>query len=1088
MRKFYILVLALIMVWPADAQRRRNKNNEPEKAAATKIGLNGLKFRSVGPALTSGRISDIAVNPKKPKEYYVATSSGGVWYTNNSGTTYKPIFDTQGSYSIGCITIDPNNPETIWVGTGENNNQRSVAYGDGVYKSEDGGKSWEHVGLKTSEHIGNILVHPENSDIVWVSAIGPLWSSGGERGVYKTTDGGKTWRAVLTIDEHTGVNEVVAHPDNPDVLYASTYQRRRHVFTYVGGGPGSAIYKSEDGGESWEKKTSGLPDVDLGRIGLAIPASNPGIVYAIVEAADNKGGFFKSTNGGARWEKMGGYSSSGNYYQEIMVDPNDENTIYAMNTWMQVSEDGGKSFNNVGEDFKHVDNHSIWINPQDREHLLVGCDGGIYETFDRGATWIFKANLPVTQFYKVTVDNSEPFYYIYGGTQDNFSLGGPSRTVSGNGIANSEWFVTHGGDGFESAVDPENPNIVYAQSQYGVLVRYDRKSGEELLIQPMPRKGEDQYRWNWDAPLEVSYHKPGRLYFAANKVFRSDDRGQSWEVISDDLTAQINRNELKVMGKVQSIDAVAKNGSTSPYGTIVALSESMKDENLLVIGTDDGLIQITRDGGNSWQQASNVTGVPARSYVNEVVASKHDVNVLYAAFNRHKEGDFKPYIYKSTNGGQSWNSIIGDLPARGSVYAIEEDPIDKNLVFVGTEFGVFFTTNGGNNWMQLKAGVPTIAVRDIAIHPRENDLILGTFGRGFYVLDDYSALRSYSGLESKEAELFPIRDSWSFEYRYPLGLPKQGFQGDDYYLGENLGSFALFTYYLKEKPESLKSQRQKREKDTADDRYPSYDELKAEREEDDAYLLFSIKNAQGDIIRKLKASPAEGINRLKWDLRTAPTSAINLNKSSFYNPFAGNDEGHIVAPGEYTVSMAMVKGTEVTALGTAQSFAVKALNNKVLPAEDMQAMVEFKDEVAELNRQMEGVNRILQDVGNELKHIDAAIIKTPGDTKELIDMYKAVDDKLAEIRVQLNGDPVKRRLDIDQPMSPASRLGMVGYGAMKSNSTPTTTHKESIAIAREEFTPILESVRKLVRGDLKQLQDKLESAGAPYTPNRILVQ
>ena len=573
-----------------------------KKHALDTLSIPSLKFRSIGPSFTSGRISDFAVNPQKPYEYYVATSSGGVWKTINSGTTYNPIFDTQGSYSIGCISMDPSNSNTLWVGTGENNNQRSVAYGDGIYRSDDGGSSWKNKGLKESEHIGKIIVHPENSDIVWVAAIGPLWSSGGDRGVYKTTDGGDSWECVLEIDKYTGVTDLVIDPRDPDVLYAAAFQRARHVFTYLGGGPGSGIYKTVDGGASWTEANTGLPKVDLGRIGLDISPANPEIIYAIVEAAQGKSGFYKSTNRGTSWKKQSSHVTSGNYYQEIIADPVDENTIFSMDTWLKISRDGGKTFRNTGEDTKHVDNHCIWINPDNNDHWLVGCDGGIYETWDAAKTWSFKANLPVTQFYKVAVDDDEPFYNIYGGTQDNFSMGGPSRSLTAHGILNSEWYITHGGDGFESQVDPDNPNIVYAQSQYGVLVRYDRMSGEEVGIQPKERKGENAYRWNWDAPLQVSRHKKGRLYFAANKLFRSDDYGNNWEVLSDDLTRQLNRNELKIMDRVWSVDAVAKNRSTSPYGTIVAFSESPLDENLLVVGTDDGLIQLSMDGGNSWKK------------------------------------------------------------------------------------------------------------------------------------------------------------------------------------------------------------------------------------------------------------------------------------------------------------------------------------------------------------------------------------------------------------------------------------------------------------------------------------------------------
>src|SRR5688500_18353716 len=511
--KLILLSLAVLLTSGINAQETKGKKAKVEatktnekKTGFDTVDISGLKFRSIGPALTSGRISEFAVDPKNPKRYFVASSSGGVWRTTNAGTTFESIFDSGGSYSIGTITMDPNNSSTLWVGTGENNNQRSVAYGDGVYKSVDGGSSWKNMGLKNSEHIGKIIVHPSNSDIVYVAAIGPLWSSGGDRGVYMTKDGGKTWSKVLNIDDHTGVNEIVMDPRNPDIMYASSFQRRRHVFTYVGGGPQSTIYKSVDGGATWEKSASGLPSVDIGRIGFAISPADPEIIYALVEASRGKGGTYKSTNRGASWEKMGDYHSAGNYYQELVADPKRPERLYSMDTWLQVSNDGGKSWKPVGEDFKHVDNHCMWIDPEDVDHFLVGCDGGIYESWDSGKTWHFKANLPITQFYRVSVDNAEPFFNIYGGTQDNFSLGGPSRTTSASGLSNEQWFVTHGGDGFETQVDPQNPNIVDSQSQYGVLVRYDKLSGEEIGIQPHERKGEELYRWNWDAPLAVSHH------------------------------------------------------------------------------------------------------------------------------------------------------------------------------------------------------------------------------------------------------------------------------------------------------------------------------------------------------------------------------------------------------------------------------------------------------------------------------------------------------------------------------------------------------------------------------------------------------
>ena len=1088
--RHFILLLSTVCFLSLSANAQRNKQAPPAKHYLEEVSLSGLKFRNIGPAVTSGRVSDFAVNPNNPSEYYVATSSGGVWKTSNAGNTYEPLFDSQGSYSIGVVTMDPSNPNIVWVGTGENNNQRSVAYGDGVYRSKDAGASWEKMGLDNSEHIGKIIVHPDNSDVVYVAAIGPLWSAGGDRGVYKTTDGGKTWSNLLMIDEHTGINDIEMDPSDPQVLYASAFQRRRHVFTYISGGPGSAIYKSTDGGTTWEKSQKGLPDVDLGRIDIEISPADPEVIYAIVEAAQGEGGFLRSTDRGASWSKQSGHTTSGNYYVEIFADPVDPEKVYSMDTWIQVTEDGGKSFRVLGEDYKHVDNHVMWINPANTDHLLVGCDGGIYESWDMGAHWDFKENLPVTQFYKVAVDNDKPFYNVYGGTQDNFSLGGPSRTTSQNGISNDQWFITHGGDGFESQVEPDNPDIIYAQSQYGVLVRYDRKSGEEKGIQPKERKGENSYRWNWDAPLAVSAHKPGRLYFAANKVFRSDDRGNSWEVISEDLTRQINRNELKVMGRVWSVDAVAKNSGVSPYGTIVAFSESPLDENLLVVGTDDGLIQITEDGGDSWRSVGSFGGVPSRTYVNAVLTSNHDRNVIYAVFNNHKNGDYKPYVYMSKDKGASWTNITSNLPERGSTYTIAEDHVDANLLFTGTEFGVFFSNNQGVNWKQLKAGVPTIAIRDLAIQQRENDLVMASFGRGFFVLDDYSPLRDLTEANvSTTGKLYPVRDALLFERSTPYGLPGQSFQGDNFYMGDNLGSSAIFTYSLGQDIKTSAALRREREKETkkegGDNAYPSYDALKAEQMEAAPYLLFTIVNSEGETVRKLTAKPANGVNRISWDLRYASREPIALTPPSFYNPFAGTNEGTLVPPGKYEVTLSKVIDGQVTRLDGPISFEAIPLDNAVMPAADRSGLAAFQSQVNELSGQVSAVSQRMRELSNQMRHMKEAILLSTVDHSDMSLLYEQLESEAYELQARLEGDRVASELDIDRPPSVANRVGYLIYEQSNSTAEPTQTHRSSFAIAREEFEEINQRFVKLLEEPYAALQNKLKEAGAPYTPYSI---
>lgn len=1086
-----VLLFSLILFigcQPALAQKKKkNQSITTAKNYLDDISISGLKWRGVGPAMTSGRIADFAVHPDNRSVYYVATASGGVWKTINAGTTYQPIFDSQGSYSIGCVTLDPNNPNTVWVGTGENNNQRSVGFGDGVYKSMDGGKSWKNMGLENSEHVGKIIVHPDNSDVVYVAAIGPLWSEGGDRGIYKTTDGGATWKAVLTVDKHTGANDLVMDPRNPDVLYASMHQRRRHVFTYVGGGPGSGMHKSVDGGATWTKINKGLPSVEMGRIGLAISPANPEYIYAIVEAAQNKGGFYRSSNRGASWEKRSSYATSGNYYQEIIAHPTEPETVYSMSTWNHVSKDGGKNFEQMNERWKHVDNHVLYIDPNDPNYMLFGCDGGIYESFDGSKTYQFKDNLPVTQFYKVAVDNAQPFYNIYGGTQDNFSMGGPSRTRNANGIVNSDWYVTQGGDGFESAIDPENPNIVYAQYQYGGLTRYDKASGENMSIQPKPAAGGEDYRWNWDAPLQTSAHVPGRIYFAANKLFKSDDRGNTWEVLSPDLTQQIDRNKLKVMGRVQSIDAVMKNQSTSQYGTIVAFHESPINPDLLYVGTDDGAIQISTDGGANWQKKTSFSGVPANTYVNQIVASQHNQNVVYACFNDHKRGNFKPYVYKSVDKGSTWKSITNNLPKKGTSYTIAEDHADKNLLFVGTEYSLFFSNSGGQNWKKLSAGLPTVAVRDIAIQTQKNDLVLATFGRGFYVLDDYSILRNTTKeILSKEAVIFPITDALIFVERTPLGLRGKSFQGDNYYAEKNPPVGATFSYFVKEKYKSLKAQRQEKEKKAIkagqDVAYPSYEELEAEQNEASPYLLFTIRDINEEVVRKIKTGLKKGINRITWDGRIAHLGPVSL-KAPKENIFGGPPETSFLAmPGTYTVSLSQSINGELTELVAPTFFNLRSLGGTSLPADNAKELADFHKGLAELQRQFMGTTRKLSTVGDQLRHIKKAIYTMPAPVADLEKELISLEKELKNIRTTFYGDRLKSRLDQPTIASLSSRIWATQAG-FDSTSEPTATAQEAYAIAKKDLQPQVQRVQALVK-QLKQLEEKLERAGAPYTPGR----
>ena len=1091
-----LLTMAMLAGDTAWAQRDSGRKKAAKQQAETgetedgltSADLSGLGFRGIGPALTSGRITDIAVVPDDTSTWYATAASGGVWKTVNAGITWEPIFDDQGSYSIGCVTIDPANPLVVWVGTGENNSQRSVSYGDGVYKSTDGGTTWNNVGLGESEHIGRILVDPRDSNVVWAAAQGPLWRAGGDRGLYKSTDGGETWELSLEISEHTGVSDIVMDSRDPDVLYAAAYQRRRRQWTLINGGPESAIYKTTDGGANWVQLENGLPEEEMGRIGLALALADEDVVYAIIESIDDAGGFFRSTDAGANWEKMNDYTSgSGQYYQEIIADPHDVDRVYSMDTWMQVTEDGGRTWSQVPETAKHVDNHALWIDPVDADHLIAGCDGGVYESFDRGANWRFMSNMSLGQFYKGALDNDLPFYNVYGGTQDNNTLGGPSRTVSNHGITNRDWFVTVGGDGFDPAIDPTDPDIVYSQWQHGGLVRFDRKNGETIDIQPQPEPGEEPLRWNWDSALIISPHSPTRLYFAAQRVFRSDDRGDSWTPVSDDLTRQIDRNQLEIMGKVWSVDTVAKNRSTSFYGSIVALSESPLVEGLLYAGTDDGVVAVTSDGGDTWERFETFPGVPDMSYVSDVEASLHDPDTVYAVFDNHKSGDFAPYILESTDRGRSWTSIASDLPERGSTYTIALDHEREELLFAGTEFGVFASVDGGGHWVQMTAGIPTIAVRDLEIHRRENDLVAVTFGRGFYILDDYTPLREIApdGL-GESPRIFAPRQALHYNESMELGYPGKGFQGDGFFTAPNPPKGAIFTYVLGEDVKSLRDRRREAEKETEESggavSYPDWEELRAEDREPDPLVYLTVRDAEGNVVRRIEGAMSAGIHRASWDLRYPPADPASLTPPQF-SPFGSPPMGPAVAPGTYSVSLAQRVNGVRSDLTEPVEFEVDAIGLGTLDAADKRAMLEFQRRTARLERAVEGASRFAGELDERMDYLRVAAWDTTEAARDWIDRLERLDVRLDELLIELRGD--RTIASRSAPTSPSIRSRVRrATGQWTSSAPPTATHRRNVEIASEAFGSVLTGLRG-VRDDLRELESEMEASGAPWTPGRL---
>lgn len=1071
----------------ASAKKDKAKDDKKDKPKSDSLHLQsfgGMKWRSIGPALTSGRIADFAVNPANNSEYYVAVASGHVWKTTNRGITFNPVFDGQASYSIGCVTIDPNNSNVVWVGTGENNHQRALGCGDGVYKSIDGGKSWKNMGLKESRQIGEVLIDPRNSDIVFVAAEGSVWGPGGDRGLYKSIDGGKTWKKVLEISENTGVNNVLLDPRNPDVMYASSEQRRRHVFTKISGGPETAIYKSTNAGETWDKLTSGLPGGDMGGIGMAISPVNPDVIYAIIEATEG-GGFYRTSDRGASWQKMSDHAAQGQYYNEIACDPKNVDKVYSTETFSQVTEDAGKTWRQLGNNKRHVDDHAIWIDPCDTKHFLIGTDGGIYESFDGGKDFRFTTNLPVTQFYRVQVDNALPFYNIYGGTQDNNSLGGPSRNTS-SGVVSDDWFVTNGGDGFWSQIDPEDPNIVYAEAQYGNMVRYDKRSGEAIEIRPEPRQGENSYKWNWNTPLLISPHSHTRLYCSANKVFRSDDRGNTWQVISDDLSSGIDRETWPVMGKHWSVDAVGKNVSTSLYGIVISLDESPVKENLLYAGTDDGLIRVTEDGGKNWSKVDKFPGVPDNTYVSDVFASRFDENIVFASFDNILRDDFKPYLLKSSDKGKTWASIAGNLPKRGTVHTIQQDFINPDLLFVGTEYGFFFSNDGGKVWVQLNSGMPAIPVRDIAIQKRESDIVVATFGRGFYVMDNYSPLRTATKeLMQKEGTLFPVKDALMYiqtDTRYG--------EGSTYYKAPNPDFGATITYSLKEVPEMLKAKRQKKEAELfkAGDPIPqpTEAELKAEREEFAPYLTFNITDATGNIVRVINLAPSAGVGRVTWDLRYQTSDPAKSTDK--FDPLAEPGSSYLLAmPGKYKVNMSITAAGVTKLLAEPVEFNAVVLNNTTLPAADRQAMIDFNKKVAELSGVMQGTENYANGIKTRLLSIaqllDGATNAPPDLMKKALDLSKQIDD----ILFVFNGK-VPAASEEENPPAPVPmyvRLGKIAYISYGSTSEPTQTQKECYRILTEEFPPQYEKIKRIGEVELPAIEASLNAIGAPATPGRL---
>ncbi|MEM9366528.1 MAG: glycosyl hydrolase [Planctomycetota bacterium] len=1090
---FRFLLAALLLAPSVFAEDAPDDKSESTSEAMSNMLAGALKFRSVGPALMSGRIGDVAIDPVQPNTWYIAVASGGLWKTTNAGTTFQPIFDNKPCYSMGCVTIDPSVHSTVWLGTGENNGGRHIGFGDGVYVSDDSGKSWKHRGLEASEHVSKILVDPRNSNVIFAASQGPLWSPGGQRGLFKSTDRGLTWRLVLgpgrlgassekdltdekqaaiNDDSYTGVTDVVFDPKNPDVLYAATHQRHRNVWAIINCGPETGIFKSTDGGESWSKLGNGLPGGDMGKISLQVSPQRSNVVYATIELPGRKGGFWRSDDQGASWTKTNDFVSGGtgpHYYQELWADPHRFGVLYQANNYFMRSEDNGDTWVNIEGRTKHVDNHAVAFHPTDKDFLLVGCDGGVYRSYDYCKTWLFCPNLPLTQFYKLSVDNDHPFYNISGGTQDNNSQYGPSRTRNTQGIRNSDWRITIGGDGHDTAIDPKDPNIIYVESQQGFLRRFDRRTGESVAIQPQPGPDEDAYRFNWDSPILISPHDNKRLYFGSQFLHRSDDRGDSWAKVSPDLSRNRNRYELPTMGRVHSIDAAYDLYAMSQHGNITSIAESPLVEGLLYVGTDDGLIQISEDGGETWRKVDRIFDVPELFFVNDIKADLHDPDTVYACIDDHKTGDYSPYIVKSNDRGRTWKLISGDLPEKHICWRLVQDHVDANLFFLATEFGIYATRNAGENWFQLGGGLPTISFRDLEIQTRENDLVAASFGRSFFVLDDYSLLRHATEEALDEAfHVFPVRRAFWYVQDNHLG-GKKGYQGDSFYNAENPDYGAVIRYHVKEGWKSKAAKRKEKEekirKAGGDVPTPSFEELQAEKDEIPPRHYLDITDVAGTVVARLDLSTSKGLHKTVWSMR--------------YQGLFSRGGGPLVAPGNYTAQAFRSEGNKTAAIGNEVAFKLENIVTPTLPMPDRDDILKQIERMGLVANRSQSLKRKLDERLEEVSDLIRRIKNNPKGTVKLLSQAQNLRQRLEAFDRQMNGDDLKDdRWAMAKP-GINQRMGRALSVAISGTHGPTKSALEQFKIGKKQFEAVEPTIKQLLDEDIPALEAAVDAARIP---------
>ncbi|HXA19748.1 MAG TPA: hypothetical protein VN380_22385 [Thermoanaerobaculia bacterium] len=1038
----------------------------------------GLKFREIGPAVMGGRIDDFAVVESNPDIIYAGTASGGVFKTTNAGTTWEPVFDDQPNSTIGDVSVAPSDPSIVWVGSGEANNRQSSSWGNGVYKSTDAGKSWKHMGLDASMHIGRIVISPADPNTVYVAAGGNLWGPSKERGVYKSSDGGKTWNNVLFVNEDTGASDVAMDPDSPGTLIAAMYQRRRTVFGYNGSGPGSGLYKTTDGGATWKKLEKGLPwdpdakkpavtDKDakepdpeavkeIGRIGVNFYRRNSNIVYALIEHAN--GGIFRSDDAGETWTRVSETDPRGIYYSQVVIDPNNDQRVWVHGANMYYSEDGGKTFKTNVVQKIHGDYHAMWIDPRDSNHMITGSDGGIYASHDRGRTWDYLNNIAIGQFYEIGLDMQRP-YHICGGLQDNNVWCGPSATFDTRGIANSDWFTVGGGDGFYAQIDPTDPNTVYAESQDGNLLRRNLKTHESRSIRPPAAEGE-RLRFEWNSPLVVSAFDNKTIYYGGNYLFKSADRGDSWTRLGGDLTSNQDRDKLPIMGRVPDKLTMSRHDGVQSWPAITTISESTLNRDLLYVGTDDGNLQVTRDGGKTWKNVSPKKGI----YVSRVIASRFSEGTAYATLDGHRSNDFGVYVFMTSDYGDTWKPIrTGVSDEAGTVHVIREHFRNPKLLFLGTERGLFVSYDQGSHWTRLKLNLPTVPVDDIAIHPRENDLVLATHGRSIWILDDLGPIEQMTdAVPSEDLHLFDTRTAT--EWRV---ANRSGFTGHKAFFGPNPPNGALITYYLKSK----------------------------QGDKDKDKVKITVTDKDGKVIRDIDGTGDAGVNRVTWDLRVRSVNEAPRDAEGGPAEPAGEQGGEgggggggggfggfqgspRVEPGEYMVKVVAGKNEKTTKVVVDEDPRIE------ISPEDRATRRKALNQIAQMAQQGAAIRRSITGLHTALK--DYKKSKLPDNVqKALDDLTKKVDDTCLKVATTVQcgqSGPLGSAgpAVVYTPPPVTQRITQLLGGIENYAAAPTAYQLDQINVLRGLLTESAAAVQTLTKTDLEALNKMMRDANVPY--------